>query len=296
MGALLFMGLMFLLLCIGGSFLVLGLIFLFLRHRSKKKGRPKRYLTIITGVFFTLGAVICTLPVGYWLFLRSANSSMFRDYIDTGRMVEGGYQKGAFTVDGVTYEPLDVGYSSMTPKGEAVFSWDVSSGWDRFFGYYNRGNYFAVENTPNLDIIRDDGINRRLWCRSDQLAYAQMWYGDDAHYQWYLHDYNEEGEGVYTLLSPQPDREQIAALRAFQLAEQQAVEFTVPIGSKMQEYSMVSISTDMVANRDWISLVVYDGHLCLAEAWKQSHTDSTRTYTVYPLPVDIAEYFSSLLL
>lgn len=289
------MGLMLLLLCLGVFFLLLGLIFLVLRHRSKKKGTPKKRHAILTRVFFALGAVICALPVGCWSFLRFANSSVSKDYVDTGKMVEGGYQEGAFTVDGVTYEPLDVSSSSLCPQGDAVFSWDAGSGWDRFWGYYDRGNYCSVENAPGVELIRDSGIQHRLWCRSDQLAQAQKWYGDSINYQWYLYDYNEAGNGAYTLLSPQPDEEHIAALLAFQTGAQVAVEFTVPHDIEIQEYTMVSISTDMVASRDWIFLAVYDGRLCLAGVWNESHTDTTRTDTAYPLPADLADYFYGLL-
>lgn len=290
MGALLFIGLMFVLLCLGGFFLLLGLIFLFLRHHSKKKGTPKKRHAILAGAFFTLGAVVCTLPIGYWLFLRSANSSISKDYVDTGKTVEGGYHAGTFTVDGVTYVPLDQSASGLCPKGEAVFSWDSSSGLERFFGYYDRGNYYTVENAPSLDLIRDSSINRRLWCRSDQLTQAEAWYGDSTNYQWYLYSHHK-----YTLLSPQPGEEQIAALLAGQAGEWEAVEFTVPNDTEIQKYSLNSISTDKVVHGESIILAVYDGQICMAGVWNSSHTDTTRTDTAYPLPADLADYFSNLL-
>lgn len=182
----------------------------------EEKGVLRKRHTVLAGTFLGLGAAICALPVGYWLFLRAANSSMDKGYVNTGKFVDGGFQDGTFVVDGVTYERLEVARCGLCPKGKAVFSWDSSTAWDRFFGYYNRGNYFAIENVPGLDLICDDGIYDRLWCRSDQLAQAQVWYGDDANYQWYLYNYDyDEGKGDYTLLVPQPNRECTASLQAF---------------------------------------------------------------------------------
>ena len=289
MGAMFFMGFMLILLCFGGFFLLVGLIFLFLRHRSKKKGTSKKWHTVLAGASLALGAAICALPVGYWLFLRTANSSMFEDYVNTGKMVEGGFQDGTFTVDGVTYERLDVDLSGLCPEGTAVFSWENSSAWDRFFGYYNRGNYFAIENAPGLDLIRGGGFNNRLWCRSDQLAQAQEWYRDDVNYQWYLYDYND-GDRIYTLLSPQPDEEHMAALLDQEMAE---MEFAVSNDAEIQEYILESISTDKIARRDSLCLAVYDGQLGLTGT--RTYTEGTRTDTVYLLPADLADYFSDLL-
>lgn len=51
MGALIFMALMFVLLCLGGFFLLLGLIFLLLRHRGRKKGTPKKRHAVLAGVW-----------------------------------------------------------------------------------------------------------------------------------------------------------------------------------------------------------------------------------------------------
>lgn len=294
MGAVFFMALMLALLCFGGFLLLLGLIFLFLRHRGRKKGTPKGLHTALAGVFLTLGAVACALPVGYWLFLRAVNSSMDKGYVDTGRFVEGGFQDGTFTVDGMTYERLDVARSGLCPKGEAVFSWDSSNGWSRFFGYYDRGNYLAIENALGLDLIRDDSIHDRLWCRSDQFPQAQAWYGDDKNYQWYLCDYDyEAGKTTYTPLDRQPDREHMAALRTFQAEEREGETFTLSRNAEIPEYTLVSISTDRVAYQDYIYLAVYDGRLCLMG--QQSYTGDTRTDTAYPLPADLAGYFSQLL-
>lgn len=292
MGAMIFMVFMLGLLSLGGFFLLLGLLFFFLRRRGRRKGTPKRRHAVLAGVFLTLGIAACALPVGDWLFLRSVNASASGSYANTGRVVEGGYQEGTFTVDGVTYERMNVTASDLCPKGDAVFSWDAGSGWGRFFGYHNRGNYYAVENTPGLDLIRDGGIWRRMWCRSDQLAQARAWYGDGANYLWYLTDDSGE-EHTYTLLTPQPDGAQMAALQAVRAGE--PVEFTVPAGAGPQEYGLCSISADRVAQRDEISLAVYGGQLCLAGVWNQSHTDTTRTDTAYPLPADLADALSGYL-
>lgn len=240
-------------------------------------------------MFFPLGAVLCILPVGFWLFLRMANSSLSADYVNTAKMIEGDFPTTAFTVDGKTYEQLDVSISSLCPKGEAVFSWDGTSGMDRFFGRYDRSNFNAVDNAPCLDLVRAD---YSLWCRSDQIPLAQAWYGNEANYQWYLQDYNE-GDKKHFLLSPQPDREQIAALLAFQSAANEEVEFTVYNDIEIQEYVLSSISTDGVVQANWLSLAVYDGQLCLTGWRNLSHSDTTRTDTAYPLPSDLHDYFSS---
>lgn len=106
MGALFFMLLMLGLLCAGVFSLLLGLLFQFLRRRGKRKGVPKKRHAVFSCIFLTSGILLCILPVGWWLFLRDSNSSITADYVDTGVMVEGGYHDGAFTADGVTYEPL----------------------------------------------------------------------------------------------------------------------------------------------------------------------------------------------
>lgn len=294
MGALFFMALMLGLLCIGGFFLLLGLVLLLVRHCEKKKGTHRKAHAVLAGLFLTVGIVICVLPVGYWLFLRAANSSGNDGYVDTGKFVDDGFQDGAFTVDGVTYERLDFYRSDLCPQGEAAFSWIKESGWDRFFGYQNRGNYLAVENTPGLKLIRDDGIYNRLWCRSDQLAQAQAWYGDGANYEWYFYNYNPaEGKSDYTLLEPQPDQEVLTALLGFAEEETEPKEFVFARDAQVEEYALVSISTDRVATGDRIELAVYDGQLCLMGA--QTFSGNTRTDTAYPLPTDLDSYFSQFL-
>lgn len=292
MGALLFMVLMFGLLCIGGFFLLLGLAFLLARRRGKKKDTPKKTHTALTGVFLTLGAVICILPIGYWLFLRAANSFVGKGYVNTGKFVDGGYQSGAFTVDGATYERLDLNRSALCPDGKAVFSWNNESGWDRFFGYHDRGNYLAVENTPGLELIRDAVCS--LWCRSDQLDQAQAWYGDYANYDWYLYDYDHaDGEGNYTLLDPQPDQKFISALQNFAENRAGPKEFVFTRDAQVEDHALVSISTDRVVERDRVYLAVYDRQLCLMGT--KTFEGNTRTDTAYPLPADLDSYFSQFL-
>lgn len=294
MGALLFMGLMFALLCFGGFLLLLGLVFLYFRYRGKKKGTQKKWYTVLAGIFLVLGVGACTLPVGYWLFLRTANSSMDKGYVNTGKMVDGGFQDGTFTVDGVTYERLEMSRSGLCPRGEAVFSWDSGTAWEHFFGYYNRGNYFAVENALGLDLICDDGGYSRLWCRSDQLAQANAWYGDKANYQWYLHNYDyDTGDRSYTLLESLEDRSALDSLLELAAEEQEGEEFTFPRETEIPEYHLVSISTDHVASKDNIYLAVYDDQLCLMGT--QTYAGDTRTDTAYPLPIELSDYFSDLL-
>lgn len=293
MGALLFMGLMFALLCFGGFLLLLGLIFLYFRYRGKKKGTPKKWYTVLAGIFLVLGVGACALPVGYWLFLRSANSSMDKGYVDTGKMVDGGFQDGTFTVADITYERLEMSRSGLCPRGEAVFSWDSGTAWERFFGYYNRGNYFTVENALGLDLICDDGGYSRLWCRSDQLAQANAWYGDNANYQWYLHNYDyDTGSGSYTLLESQMDRSALDSLLNFMAEEQESEEFTFARDVEIPEYNLMSISTDQVTCKDCIYLAVYHDRLCLMGT--QSYAGDTRTDTAYPLPAELSDYFSAL--
>ena len=159
---------------------------------------PKKRHTVLSGVFLTLGVLLCALPVGWWLVLRDSNASVTADYVDTGVLVEGGYRDGAFTADGVTYEPLPFSASPLCPKGEAVFSWDTTTALDRFFGCYERGNYCKVENDSGLDILRDDGVHGFLWCPSDQLTQAVEWYGNLARYRWYLCDWDGQGYPVCT--------------------------------------------------------------------------------------------------
>lgn len=294
MGAMLFMGLMLALLCFGGFLLLLGLFFLLLRYQGKKKGTSKKLHTVLAVIFLALGTGICSLPVGYWLFLRTVNSSMDKGYVNTGKMVDGGFQDGSFSVDGVIYERLGVSCSALCPSGKAVFSWDSGTGWAHFFGYYNRGNYFAIENALGLELIRTDGGYNRLWCRSDQLVQANAWYGDDANYQWYLHDYDyDTGKSSYTLLSSWSNQSVTDSLLNFVAEEQEGEEYTFSQDAEIPEYALVNISTDQVATKNYIHLAVYNGQLCLMGS--QTYSGNIRTDTAYLLPAEISGYLSDLL-
>lgn len=291
MGTLLVMSAMFLLLCVGGALLVLGLVFLWLRREDKRNGTPEKRHKKLAERCLILGGAACVLPVSFWLFLYLENSMEGAGYVHTGKMVEHRSEK-TFAVEGTLYERLDVARSELCPKGTAVFSWDNRTVMDRLFGYQNRGNYYALENAPRLDLVRGGD----LWCRADQIEQARAWYGDDGNYQWYVQTYDRDS-GTFSelsLLTPQPDGERTRGLMDFWGQEKEAVEYVLAEGEEVPIFLLFSISTDRVACRDEMWLAVYDGQLCQMRS--QGWADGVCRDTAYPLPAELDGYFYPLLL
>ncbi len=281
MGAVFYLTFLIILLLAGLVVLALGIVFLILRDRRKKP------FSILTGIFLPLGISLCVFPVGFFLFLRSSNAQLTCDYVNTGIMIESGYQEGAFTANGIDYEPLEVQVrNEALVKGAPVYSWDISSAADRFFGYYDRGNYYTVENGPGLDILcSSHTLQPHLWCRSDQLAEATVWYADTVNYQWCTVTES------YELLTPQPDSKM---MDAFLLAQDiEPVRYTTPLGAEITRYILVRISSDGIVMRDWVNLTVYEGRLCFFES--QQNTETASIYTVHPLSEELSSYFLQLL-
>ncbi len=281
MGSVFYLIFLLFLLLAGLVVLALGIVFLILRDRRKKP------FSILAGILLPLGIFLCLFPVGFFLFLRNSNAQLSSDYVNTGIMVEGGYQEGAFTANGIAYEPLEVQVcNEALIKGDPVYSWDTSSATDRFFGYYDRGNYYTVENGPGLDILcSSHTLQPHLWCRADQLAEATVWYADTANYQW--HTVTES----YDLVTPQPDSTMMDALLL--ATDVEPVRYTTPLGAEITRYVLVRVSSDGVVMRDWISLSVHEGRLCFFDS--QQNTETTSIYTVRPLPEELSSYLTQLL-
>jgi len=300
---------LFFLLGLGCFLLLVGGVCLLLRRRRKKKGLPplKRY-TVLAVLALAAGVACCVPPLGFFSFLRVNNriNTMDEDFVDTGVYVEGGYHSEDFTAAGVQYRHLDLTMAPGCPQGEPALTWDATTGWDKVFGYYNRGNYSALPSGAGVELLRDDGIHRRLFCRLDQAEQALAWYGDGANYTWQL----TAGEGEPQAAAP--DGAELEALRAWwegAVAEQQAIleeeedREGLAAGSALGTYlaedydwkkpnsvTLASISLDGLVQGESFRLGRHGENLCLNNC--SYGTGGEVTHILTPLPEELKPLFA----
>jgi len=306
MQVLLFLGFMLILALAGFLCILISIINLVLRHRQKKCEQPlKRRNAVLASVFLASGIVLWSIPLLFFGIIRGGNLSMDAGYVDTGKYVEGGYQEGSFTVDGVYYQALVLEGApfwsgpALNETRKAVFSWDSTPDgtmglWYRIFGYYNRGNYYEIPNDAGVELISG---GHSLFCPKDQVQTAMDWYSDPEHFGWYV---SKEGDEKGSALPPL-DEERINGLFAFSdraisesRYELDSIIATMPSDQSLSYISLDLISQDGVVLKEGMLLDIYQDALYVAGT--VTIDGKERSCTLYPLPTELNDYFSTLIL
>lgn len=154
---------------------------------SKKGKRFAKPLKVVSIILLTFCALITLIPTGYFSFIFVANTMPPEDYVETEITIEeNGYQDERFTADGKVYEVIDLYVNNEDYLDNPIYSYKTSG----LLNGSQCGNYYAVENTNNFDLVCDwFGL---LFAPIDEKQEVLDYYLSIENQDYYYYDYSKE--------------------------------------------------------------------------------------------------------
>ena len=187
MGALFAIIFLLILLMIGMSGILAGIVGLMIARKRRMVKKPlSKALTTVFSVILSIGVTITLIPVGFFTFIVMVNLTPPDGFVETEIVIEeNGYQDTRFTADGVVYEVLDFEVYDTDAISNPVFSYKT----DGFLNRSQCGNYYAIDNNQGFNLVSDKfGL---LFCPVEERETVITYYMDIANLEGYYDDWNE---------------------------------------------------------------------------------------------------------
>ncbi|WP_312648963.1 hypothetical protein [Aminipila sp.] len=210
MGAVFFMMIMAVLFCIAMVFIIISTVFLIIHRVRKQKGNfVKKRWFIIPMVILVFNILVACIPIGYIVFLRTANSSQTTDivYAESGKALYwpmGEYESATnwFEMDGKKYVQFREGFSeepfflcsTEVKRGEPVanISYDSlnSNAFNDAMTFLLTGSSREKLSMSTIyPIINENGFEfyevsgNDVFCAESKLNSIKAYYADIANYE-----------------------------------------------------------------------------------------------------------------
>ena len=257
--------------------IVCGIIGLIITANKRRAGTPlPKVLNVIFPIVLSIGITLAMIPVSLFslVFIDSIVSCVDEEnFVQTDIVIdESGYQDEKFTADGVKYSVLDFTLT-YDVDNEPIFTYKGD-----FFNLWDCGNYYAVENEQDFDLV-SDGCGT-LFCPDSQRDEIIEYYTDSANYNAYYDDW-DESRFKLSKKDKKVARELIDAdiesLPEKRIAIEDAEEFSIELES-----------IDELLYVDTYNFLIFNKKLYLVEDWDYDEDDNC-VYIMKKLPEDIAE-------
>ncbi|MBQ9805166.1 MAG: hypothetical protein IJW49_01465 [Clostridia bacterium] len=187
MGVIFAIVLFILLLMVGITGIIAGIIGLVICRKKRKTGNPiPKVLTVVFAVVLSIGIVITLIPIGFFSFIVYINSMPPDGFVETAIVIEeDGYQDTRFTADGVVYEVLDFEVYDTEAISNPIFTYKT----DGFLNGSQCGNYYAIENSQGFNLVSNEfGL---LFCPVEERESVIAYYTDIDNLCGYYDDWNK---------------------------------------------------------------------------------------------------------
>jgi len=178
---------------------VAGVILLWVQKRKHREGKKNKVLKVFSLAVLILGIVSCLIPLGWFVFLRAANSIPEEDYVDTGKMAE--WENGGFIYEDEKYVevcfPENIFMYSVNDGSKMKPVLNASAGktfWEKLFvgGKGNIVTIYEIDNATGENLYYD----YLLYCEESKTDEIEAYYADDQNYQWFTRVWDDDDNAV----------------------------------------------------------------------------------------------------